>query len=456
MSQSIPLASVIKKYDQNSYNLRRNVQHDRSLHISTLANAYMEAASSGASDNFLTMIEEMITNRDKYNSRKDMLDASEWEAMDKRTQSLMGVNVGVLSDGASALADPNAERWLIHAARLLNAFIWNCFRKLHHDRHVHKKELENLLREAKGNTSEEYIDMLRNMLRDRIKYDSRKDKLDAWLWQRQEKLVRDSLAPHTAVSILKCGAHKSADLTGGPVDVIPSEGPSLGSALGSDLGGASSSALGSDLGGASSSALGSDLGGDPFQGGEIKFQSASGSDSDGASDSNSNSDFTWQSALGSALGSDHSVQSDSDGASDSNSNTDFTWQSALGSDSDGDHSVQSDSDGDHSVQSDSDGDSDSDPDSDPDSDSSVKSSDSYFIEQSSGSGSGSDSESDTGSDSESDTGSDSESDTGSDSESDTDNDTDSEDFEDAFQGGEIKFQSEAAADLWNMMHNTLR
>jgi hypothetical protein len=432
MSQSIPLASVLNNYEEHSNNLRRKVQQDRILHMSILANAYMEAASSGASDNFLTMMEEMITNRDKYNCRKDMLDASEWKAMDKRTQSLMGVNVGVLSGGPSALADPNAERGLIHAARVFNAYMWNMTRKLHHDRHVHIKELLNLLKEAKGYTSKEFTGMLGDIFLDIIKYNGRKDALDASQWQQMEKLVRDYLAPHTAVCILRCGADGKADITGGP-----------DGATGGPVG-----ATGGPVG-----ATGGPVGatGGPVKGDLVVIPSthpSSGSEFDSYSSVPGGpviEDLVDIPSPHTSLGSYFSAESDSSVPSDSRVPSESNSYSGSNSDSD--------SGSDSSGQSDS----------SAESDSRVPSESNSYSGSNSGSDSGSDSSGQSDSSAESVSSGQSFSSGQSDSESGSDGESDDEsdyeyafDNEDSFKGGEIKFQSEAAADLWNMMQETLR
>jgi hypothetical protein len=213
MSQSVPLASVLNKYMAETTNLQTKLQQDRSLHMSHLVNAYMEAALSGGSDEFLTMIEEMISKRKKFNSRKKLLDASEWLKVDNRLKHLLKENTGVLSGGALGIENRSKERDMMHAARLQNAYTWNMMRKLHHDRKVQKKELENVLSEATLHTSPEYVLMLKNLVNDVEKYNVRKSALDAEEWRNLEGLVLDNLAPLTAISILKCGAPHSADLT---------------------------------------------------------------------------------------------------------------------------------------------------------------------------------------------------------------------------------------------------
>ena len=223
MSSAKQLSEVCKTYNTAVWDLHAKIQQGRRVHSHELANAYMEGVLCGVPDHYLSMMEATISDRNTYNGRKVLLQAVQWDAHDKDMAATVGKRgTSVFSKGASGLTggghDPH-QRSLLTAARAYNAQMWALNKKLHQDRSVHAKELDNLLAQAlkTHGTPAEYTGMLQAMVDGRKKFNQRKTELDAKQWGALEKSVDQKVGPALAHKVLTHGADPRlmGDLGGG-------------------------------------------------------------------------------------------------------------------------------------------------------------------------------------------------------------------------------------------------
>ena len=212
---SAQLGSTNKQLNDFIEDLNSRIQHQRSLHMNTLVNMFQEAVLTDQPEEVVNMISNAILERDEYNGRKTKVDAKEWGTHDTKLKRALGRHVNVLSGGAvGTTRNPRRlKNALKYAGKRSNAFVWNLNKKLQHDRATHKNELINLNNEiAKHeNTSQEYKQMVYDMLQEQNKYDLRRTVLDAHQWSTLDQSIYNELTNDfgTSQEVLTAGSKDS-------------------------------------------------------------------------------------------------------------------------------------------------------------------------------------------------------------------------------------------------------
>lgn len=88
------------RYNAYLYNLHRKLAHDRSIHTQELQNVQQQAAVVAPGSAYTAMMGKMLQDRQTHNERKTMLDASQWQNVEKHV--IKGGNTHMLRAGAKS------------------------------------------------------------------------------------------------------------------------------------------------------------------------------------------------------------------------------------------------------------------------------------------------------------------------------------------------------------------
>ena len=212
MTKISKYADTVQAYNSAIDNVSANIQQDRSLHLADLTNIYMEAALTDAPAPVMSLLEQVITDRDTFSQRKLVLDAAELTQHEQKLSRALGDNVGTLAGGSRDLIVNNheAKKAMAYAAERSNALLYNMYKKLSHDRSIHEQELNNIYLETmKVSGRNNFTSMIEHMMDDRKTYNSRKMALDAGLWAQVENFAKDNIGS----GVLRAGA--DVELSGG-------------------------------------------------------------------------------------------------------------------------------------------------------------------------------------------------------------------------------------------------
>lgn len=144
MQSHSSLANALTTYNHAIDDLTARVVQDRTLHKHDMNNLYMQAASEGMHDGYLSTLERAISDRSTYGQGKNIMDAVDLTAHQQKLKSALGHNKRVLSGGGVADNSPRALQGMQYAVRRSRDMVSNFNRKLAQDRELHRQELQAL------------------------------------------------------------------------------------------------------------------------------------------------------------------------------------------------------------------------------------------------------------------------------------------------------------------------
>ena len=146
-------ASALQQFNVAIDDVSARVQQDRALHMGDLTNTYMQAIVERMPSAYLTMLETSIGQRNVYNTRKLVFDATDLSVQDAKLSRALGANSGTLSGGGVGDMSRDALKAMHYSAKRSNALHTSFNQKLAHDRTVHAHELAALYNQTPANTN---------------------------------------------------------------------------------------------------------------------------------------------------------------------------------------------------------------------------------------------------------------------------------------------------------------
>jgi hypothetical protein len=184
------------------------IVQDRKVHEVELDNIYAEGVRDLVHPKFLDSLQEKIMKREMTNHNKGQVDAMEWS---KHDNSLLERLSGRLEGGD---VTPRLHKNLRYTAKRGNSFFLNLNKKLHQDRGIHMRELEQVVDEAKrSGVSSQFVTFLDKTLENRKLYNSRKTALDVAQWEQLDTGV-SRLLKNDSQKVLSAGAFPT-EISGG-------------------------------------------------------------------------------------------------------------------------------------------------------------------------------------------------------------------------------------------------
>ena len=184
------------------------IVQDRKVHEVELDNIYTEGVRDLVHPKFLDSLQEKIMKREMTNHNKGQVDAMEWS---KHDNSLLERLSGRLEGGD---VTPRLHKNLRYTAKRGNSFFLNLNKKLHQDRGIHMRELEQVVYEAKrSGVSPQFVTFLDKTLENRKLYNSRKTALDVAQWEQLDTGV-SRLLKNDSQKVLSAGAFPT-EISGG-------------------------------------------------------------------------------------------------------------------------------------------------------------------------------------------------------------------------------------------------
>ena len=184
------------------------IVQDRKVHKVELDNIYTEGVRDLVHPKILDSLQEKIMKREMTNHNKGQVDAMEWS---KHDNSLLERLSGRLEGGD---VTPRLHKNLRYTAKRGNSFFLNLNKKLHQDRGIHMRELEQVVDEAKrSGVSPQFVTFLDKTLENRKLYNSRKTALDVAQWEQLDTGV-SRLLKNDSQKVLSAGAFPT-EISGG-------------------------------------------------------------------------------------------------------------------------------------------------------------------------------------------------------------------------------------------------
>ena len=206
---------ALNAYADRTDDLTQRIIQDRTLHMHSMNEAYMQALAGGEHPEYISMLEQAIGERSIYNDRKMILDAGDLTVHDHKVAQALGHNSDALSGGGLVDTSPSAMRGLEYAVKRSNAMHASFNKKLQQDRQMHLQELEALFSVTPSNGATKSV--LASMVAGRNMDNQSRIRHDAKMWANLDSNVAELMGGgSTARRVLAHGVENSIIQSGQP------------------------------------------------------------------------------------------------------------------------------------------------------------------------------------------------------------------------------------------------
>jgi hypothetical protein len=189
---------VERIYNSGVDSLMNRTQVNRTIHMRDLQQVYMNGLKHRANNSFLTMMENMIAERDVFNTNKMVMDAADLSHHEQRVNAKRHLSGGTT-----------------YASKRYNQLYVNALQKLTHDRSIHTQEMQQVLASTPPGPLKQFVHTLTN---ERAVQNNIQMKRDAHEWDELEHRVRKVLGnSQYTQNVLDSGVSQA--LRGGNSDI---------------------------------------------------------------------------------------------------------------------------------------------------------------------------------------------------------------------------------------------